>query len=133
MGKSATATIRDGILKQIARSEEGRSFKSIASILRGESVTEGLTLQPAEIKKAKIKPAPIRQKGITFSKLQEEVRELAYYKWEKACQNGGNTSQESCWNCAEEEIFGPDALKDGGYYVYVEQDNGSIKLELIKN
>lgn len=56
---------------------------------------------------------------VTFDQLQQEVRELAYKKWEEAGYPEGDGQQ--FWVAAEEEIFGPNPLANGGYHVYMKQ------------
>lgn len=58
----------------------------------------------------------------TFEDLTNEVRELAYAKWEEAGRPEGDGNQ--FWISAETELFGPNPLKSGGYVVYIEEDDG---------
>jgi hypothetical protein len=53
---------------------------------------------------------------VTFEQLQEAVRERAYQKWQEAgCPEGDG---QEFWVAAETDIFGPNALQQGGYNVY---------------
>lgn len=54
---------------------------------------------------------------LTFLQLEHEVRLLAYDKWERAGRPPGDGKQ--FWIEAEEQLFGPNPLKEGGYIVYV--------------
>lgn len=111
-------------LKQISKKNEGKSYKNLESILKGE--------KELKIKKLKTKviPAPIRPENTTFWDLQQEIRELAYCKWEQAGYPSGDGTE--FWKSAEQELFGPDALQEGGYYVYIEGVD-SIEYRLIQS
>jgi hypothetical protein len=111
-------------LKEIAKKKEGTSYKNIESILKGE---KELKIN----KKVKtVIPAPIRSGNITFADLQQEIRDLAYCKWE----NAGYPISDGCefWQEAEKELFGPDGLQNGGYYVYIESED-SVEYKLIQS
>lgn len=115
------------LLKEIAKKKAGFSFKSVLNVLKGK---KELKLPEANAKDRLIMPAPIREEGVTIESLQQEVRDLAYSLWEKAgCPDGDGFN---FWADAEQELFGPEPLKDGGYYVYVQRKDGSINLQLIK-
>ena len=119
------------LLTEIAKRKEGFSFSNVLSILKGKKelkLPKNATNDTASTNK--LTPAPIRNEGITLDDLKEEIRLLAYSNWEKAGypESDGN----SFWVEAEQELFGPDPLKDGGYYVYIQRKNGSINLQLIK-
>lgn len=62
-----------------------------------------------------IETIPVTQtfSGVTYESLRQQIRELAYKKWENAgCPWG---QDREFWLEAEEELFGKDALKNGGY------------------
>ena len=114
------------LLKEIAGKKAGFSFSSVLNILTKKKKE----LKLPEIAAKEIIPAPIRNENVTLESLQNEIRILAYSLWEKAgCPEGDGSY---FWEKAEKEIFGPEPLKDGGYYVYVQRKNGSINLQLIK-
>lgn len=50
----------------------------------------------------------------SFEEIRQRIRELAYVKWE---QSGKQGDQNHFWKQAELELFGPNPMKDGGYYL----------------
>jgi hypothetical protein len=50
----------------------------------------------------------------SFEEIRQKIRELAYVKWEQAGKNG---NQKYFWKQAELELFGPNGMRDGGYYL----------------
>lgn len=54
---------------------------------------------------------------LTFDQIQTEIRQLAYQKWEAAGRPPGDGNR--FWIEAEEELFGPNPLHEGGYVLYV--------------
>jgi hypothetical protein len=67
--------------------------------------------------------------NLTFSKIQDEIRELAEQKWREAgCPQG---QDRELWLAAEEEMFGPHPLEGGGYSVYF-QDGKKWKLAIVR-
>lgn len=50
----------------------------------------------------------------SFEEIRQKIRELAYIKWQNSDKTG---DQKDFWQQAEIELFGPNALRDGGYYL----------------
>ena len=61
---------------------------------------------------------------ITYEDLRQQIRELAYKKWEEAGSPWGRDRE--FWLEAEEELFGKEALKSGGYVLKGSQGNVMI-------
>jgi hypothetical protein len=55
--------------------------------------------------------------GVTFETLRQQIRELAYKKWEDSGCPWGRDKE--FWTAAEKELFGEDALKSGGYRIEI--------------
>jgi hypothetical protein len=53
------------------------------------------------------------QKNLTFETLKQQVRELAYKKWEESGRPWGRDKE--FWVTAEKELFGDEPLRSGGY------------------
>ena len=53
------------------------------------------------------------QKNLTFETLRQQVRELAYKKWEESGRPCGRDKE--FWVSAEKELFGDEPLRSGGY------------------
>lgn len=117
------------LLKEIINKKEGFSFASVLNVLKGKKELK-LPEGNDKFKNKLVTPAPVREEGVTFESLQQEIRNLAYANWEKAGYPNGDGND--FWSAAEQELFGPEPLKDGGYYVYILYPNNTIKLKLIK-
>jgi len=52
---------------------------------------------------------------ITYEDLRQQIRELAYHKWEQANKPWGKDKE--FWIEAEKELFGENPLEHGGYKV----------------
>jgi hypothetical protein len=62
-------------------------------------------------------------KNVTYESIRQQIRELAYLKWEQAnCPWG---KDKEFWIEAEKELFGEEPLKHGGYRI---KNNGSYVL-----
>jgi len=116
------------LLKDIANKKAGFSFASVMRVLKGKK--DILLPSGHEFKAKNLIVAPIRDESTNIESLKQEVRDLAYKMWEDAGRPEGDGS--NFWTEAEKELFGPDPLKDNGYYVYVQKKDGSINLQLIK-
>jgi hypothetical protein len=55
------------------------------------------------------------EEGLTYEKLRQQIRELAYRKWEEANKPWGKDRE--FWIEAEQELFGENPLQLGGYLV----------------
>jgi len=55
--------------------------------------------------------------NLTFECLRQQIRELAYRKWEESNKPCGKDKE--FWVEAEKELFGENPLKDGGYRIKV--------------
>jgi hypothetical protein len=60
---------------------------------------------------------PAAQNNLTFETLRQQIRELAYRKWEESGRPGGRDKE--FWVSAERELFGDEPLKSGGYLVRI--------------
>ena len=60
---------------------------------------------------------------VTYESIRQQIRELAYQKWEQAGHPWGRDKE--FWVEAEKELFGEEPLKYGGYRV---KNNGSYIL-----
>jgi hypothetical protein len=116
------------LLKDIAKKKAGFSFASVMKVLKGKK--DILLPSGHEFRANNLIVAPIRTESVDIESLKQEVRDLAYQLWEKAGRPEGDGSY--FWNEAEKELFGPDPIKDGGYYVYIQKKDGSMNLQLIK-
>jgi hypothetical protein len=55
---------------------------------------------------------------VSFEGIRQQIRELAYGKWEEAgCPEGRD---EEFWVSAERELFGEEPFSDGGYRIKME-------------
>lgn len=52
---------------------------------------------------------------LTFESLKQQVRELAYKKWEESGYQNGK--DEEFWVEAERELFGENPMSQGGYRI----------------
>lgn len=66
---------------------------------------------------------PKNKTAITYESVRQQIRELAYQKWEQAGCPWGRDKE--FWVEAEKELFGEEPLKCGGYKV---KNNGSYVL-----
>lgn len=72
---------------------------------------------------------------ISYESLRQQIREQAYYRWQEAgCPSGRD---KEFWIEAEKELFGENALEDGGYkvkynnsYVLITPINSEIPVKL---